>query len=234
MATSKTPFQATSSWCYNFARYEALPEILEMPEVAAGETVLLRTYTQKVLDKYLTPEEQNLTYQQAKAEGEVKIKSAVKFFVAYMAAETGAMDNLGKGSFRKLTSTPQETVDAVEAAAIDDAEPDGVAEEDDLTGWIYAFTFPMIEKSDGAFPIKIGKASGDVVTRVTVQCKGSATFEQPKILGQWKVKRMSLTEAAVHAMLKSRGKWRKAAPGIEWFDTTLTEVEELVHSATKE
>ena len=98
--------------------------------------MLLRDYTQQVLDEYLTTEQQNLTYKQAKAEGEVKIKSAVKYVVAYMAAETGALINLGKGSFRKVTTTPQEEVDAVEAAAIDDAEPDSVAEEDDLKGWI--------------------------------------------------------------------------------------------------
>jgi len=234
MATSKTPFQATSSWCYNFARYEALPEILVMPEVATGDVVLLRDHTQKVLDKYLTSEEQNRTYQQAKAEGEVKIKSAVKFFVAYMAAETGAMLNLGKGSFRKVTTTPQEEVDAVEAAAIDDAEPESVAEEDDLKGSIYAFTFPMIEKMEGSFPIKIRKASGDVNARVNTQCKGSATFQQPKILGQWSVKRMSQAEAAVHAVLKARGKWRDTAPGVEWFDTTPAEVADIVDYVTKE
>lgn len=233
MATSETPFQATSSWCYNFARYEALPEILVMPEVVTGDIVRLRDYTQMVLDKYLTLEEQNLTYQQARAGGEVRIKSAVKYFVAYMAAETGAMLKLGKGSFRKVTAIPQDEVDAVEAAAIDDAEPDSVAQEDDLKGWIYAFTFPMIEKPDDPFPIKIGKASGDVTARVNAQCKGSATFQQPKILGQWSVKRMSQTEAAVHAVLKARGKWRDTAPGVEWFETTPSEVEGIVDFVTK-
>lgn len=228
MATSKTPFQATSSWCYNFARYEALPEILLMPEVASGDVVRLRDHTQQVLDTYLTAEEQNLSYQQVKAEGLVRIKSAVKFFVAYMAAETGAMVNLGKGSFRKVTTTPQEEVDSVEAAAIDDAEPDSVAEEDDLTGSIYAFTFPMIERTNGPYPIKIGKASGDVIARVNTQCKGSASFQQPEIIGQWKVARMSQTEAAIHAVLKARGKWRDTAPGVEWFDTTPIEVAAII------
>lgn len=228
MATPKTPFQATSSWCYSFARYEAMPEILVMSEVAIGDVVLLRDCTQKVLDKYLTPEQQNLTYQRAKSEGEVKIKSAVKFFVAYMADETGAMFNLGKGSFRKVTTTPQAEVDAVEAAAIDDAAPESVAEDDDLKGWIYAFTFAMIAKSAGDFPIKIGKASGDVTARVTDQCRKTATFEQPTVLGSWRVSRMSQTEAAVHAVLKARGKWRDTAPGIEWFNTTICEVAAIV------
>lgn len=228
MKTSKTPFAATSSWCYSFARYEALPEILAMSEVANGDVVLLRVCTQKVLDEYLTPEDQNRTYQRARVEGEVKIKSAVKFFVAYMAEETGAMLNLGKGSFSKVTTTPQEEVDAAEAAAIDDAEPEGVAEDDDLKGWIYAFTFPMIEKLTGDFPIKIGKAGGSVAARVTEQCRKSAAFEPPKVLGQWQVSRMSQTEIAVHAVLKARGKWRNTAPGVEWFDTTLAEVDAIV------
>lgn len=228
METPKTPFQATSSWCYSFARYEALPEILAMSEVANGGPVLLRDCTQKVLDRYLTPEQQNRTYQRAKSEGEVKIKSAVKFFVAYMADETGAMLNLGKGSFRKVTTTPQAEVDAVEAAAIDDLAPESVAEDDDLKGWIYAFTFPMIEKPAGDFPIKIGRTGGDVTARVTDQCRKGATFEQPKVLGQWKVSRMSQTEAAVHAVFKARGKWRETAPGTEWFNTTICEVAAIV------
>lgn len=230
MATSKTPFQATSSWCYNFARYEALPEILVMPEVAAGEVVLLRDFTQRVLDKYLAPDEQNLTYQQAKAEGEVKLKSAVKFFVAYMAAETGSMQNLGKGQFRKVTAanTAQDEVDAVEAAAVDDAEPESVAEEDDFNGWIYAFTFPLLQRHDGPYPIKVGKTINNVTSRVNDQCKSSAAFEPPLVLGQWKVKRMSHMESAIHNVLKARGRWREAAPGREWFDTTPTEVDAIV------
>ncbi len=230
MATSKTPFQATSSWCYNFARYEALPEILGMPEVTTGEVVLLRDFTQQVLDKCLTSEEQNLTYQQTKAGGDVKIKSAVKYFVAYMAAETGTMQNLGKGQFRKVTAshTAQDEVDAVEAAAVDDAEPESVAEEDDFNGWIYAFTFPLLQRQDGPYPIKVGKTISDVTSRVIDQCKSSSAFELPVVLGQWKVKRMSHMESAIHNVLKARGRWREAAPGREWFDTTLTEVDEIV------
>lgn len=228
MQQAQKPFEATSSWCYHFARYEVLPAILAKPEVAAGEMILLRDYTQSVLDEYLTPEQQNLTYKRANSEGGVKLKSSVKYFVAFMAAETGEMTNLGKGNFQRILATPQAVVDAAEDAAIDDAEPDAVEDADDLKGWVYAFTFPLIQKQGTPFPIKIGKARLDVVARVAAQCKGSATFEQPTILGQWEVSRMSHAESAIHAVLKAKGKWREGVPGIEWFDTTLQEVDSIV------
>lgn len=227
MATSKTPFEPTSSWSYNFARYEALPEIMQMPVVASGQVVLLRDLTAKVLDKYLTADEQRLTYKQVKAGGEVKIKSAVKYFVAYMAAETGALVNLGKGKFQRPADA-NEHVAQVEAAAIDAVEPEELDEEDDLSGWIYAFSFPSIQKAGTAYPIKIGKTANSVDDRVNSQCRGSAVFEAPVIISNWKVKRVSHAESAIHNVLKARGKWREKAPGTEWFDTTLAEIEDIV------
>ena len=228
MKQPQKQFEATSSWCYHFARYEVLPAILTKTEVAAGEVILLRDFTQSVLDEYLTTEQQNLTYKRANSEGGVKIKSSVKYFVAFMADETGEMTNLGKGNYQKILATSQAVVDAAEDAAIDDAEPDAVEDDDDLKGWVYAFTFPLIQKQDISFPIKIGKARLDVVARVAAQCKGSATFEQPLILGQWVVPRMSHAESAIHAVLKAKGKWREGVPGIEWFNTTVQEIDTIV------
>ena len=231
MATLTTPFQPTSSWSYNFARYEALPEILQMPEIKSGQVVLLRDLTSKVLDKYLTVDEQNLSYKQAKAEGEVKIKVAVKYFVAYMASDTGALVNLGKGKFQRPINT-DEHVAEVEAAAIDAVEPEGMDDSDDLSGWIYAFSFPSIQKASESYPIKIGKTATSVEDRVNDQCKGSATFEFPVILGKWKVMRVSHAESAIHSVLKAKGKWREKSPGKEWFNTTFAEVEDVVKFLT--
>ena len=218
-----------SERAYHFARYEVLPTILLKQEVDAGELILLRDYTQSVLDLYLTPDQQNLTYKRANSDGGVKIKSSVKYFVAFMAAETGEMTNLGKGNFQKILATSQAVVDAAEDAAIDDAEPDVFEDEDDLAGWVYAFTFPLIKKTNTAFPIKIGKARLNVVARVAAQCKGSATFEQPEILRKWQVPRMSRVESALHAVLKAKGQWCQGAPGKEWFETTLEEIEEIMN-----
>jgi hypothetical protein len=70
--------------------------------------------------------------------------------------------------------------------------------------------------------------TGSVEDRVRLQCKGSATFDNPVILHQWKVKRVGAVESAVHNTLKSRGKWREDVPGIEWFDTTVGKIESIV------
>lgn len=220
-------FEPTSSWCYRFARYQALPEILGMPAAKAGQPFLLRECTAEVLDKHLTKEQQNMTYARRKAEGVVKVSSSVKFFVPFMAEQSQALINLGKGMFR-LPTPDDENSDEVEAEALDAADADEVEEADDLSGWIYAFTFPLIQAANGPFPIKIGKTANDVASRVAGQCKSSAVFEQPKILASWKVTRMSYTESAIHCILKARGRWREEAPGVEWFDTTQAEIEEIV------
>lgn len=100
MADDTPAFQPTASWCYRFARYKAIPEILQMPEISSGQPVLLRQFTAKVLDAHLSKDQQAQTYTRKKAGGEVKVNSAVKFFVPYLAEETGKLINLGKGLFR--------------------------------------------------------------------------------------------------------------------------------------
>jgi hypothetical protein len=102
---------------------------------------------------------------------------------------------------------------------------DEVAE--DFEGYIYAFSFPSIIK-DSVYPIKVGKTAGDVESRIAEQCKGSATFEQPRLLGTWPVKRVGPTELVIHNVLKARGKHREDAPGCEWFNTTVAEVEAII------
>jgi hypothetical protein len=54
------------------------------------------------------------------------------------------------------------------------------------------------------------------------------SFDNPVILGRWQVLRVSSVETATHATLRSRGKWRENVPGIEWFNTTTAEIEEVV------
>lgn len=231
MATAPTAFEPTSSWCYQFARYSALPEILVMPEVIEGNPFRLVELSQRVLDKHLSPEQQTLTYPRPKAGGVMAIRASVKFYIPFIGSETGQLKNLGGGMFR-LPNAGDIDEEAIEADAVDAAVADGVEDGADLAGWIYAFSFPMIQKTVGEFPIKVGKTSGDVDTRVATQCKQSASFDFPIILGRWKVNRVSPMELAIHNVLKARGKWRENAPGTEWFDTTLAEVEEIVNFVT--
>lgn len=233
MATTKTPFEPTSSWCYNFARYEALPEILRMPEVVSGEPFLLRELTARLLNERLSAAEQNMTWIRPRQGEPYKVKWSVKFYVAFLLPRIGGCVAIGQGVFRRTTDVsgttpPDDKLEEIEDEAIDDADSGALDPGEDLAGWIYAFSFPMIQLEAGPFPIKIGKTIGDVESRVNSQCKGSASFEAPAIVGRWKVKRMSHTESAIHYVLKARGKWREAAPGQEWFDTTPQEVEEIL------
>lgn len=233
MKATKTPFEPTSTWCYNFARYEALPEILQMPEVRSGDRFLLRDLTARVLDATLTEAQQNMSWIRPHNGEPYKVKWSVKFYVAYFVEQIGGCAKVGQGWYRKESEPEQsrealENIEAIEDEAIDDADTGVLGPGEDLGGWIYAFSFPMIRATSGPYPIKIGKTGGDVQKRVEVQCRSSASFELPVILGSWQVHRMSHMESAVHYVLKARGKWRETAPGQEWFDTTPQEIDEIL------
>jgi CheY-like chemotaxis protein len=58
MAQEQINFEPTSSWCYRFARYRAISEILAMPEVAGGQPVRIIEFSRRVLDAHLTKEQQ--------------------------------------------------------------------------------------------------------------------------------------------------------------------------------
>jgi hypothetical protein len=42
------------------------------------------------------------------------------------------------------------------------------------------------------------------------------------------VQRVAAVEKAIHKMLEARG-WKRHAPGTEWFETTLEEVESIMN-----
>lgn len=54
------PFEATRSFCYQFGRYTVLPEIEAMPQVKSGDEFRLVDLVQQVLDRHLTPEQQQM------------------------------------------------------------------------------------------------------------------------------------------------------------------------------
>ena len=132
---------------------------------------------------------------------------------------------LMEADLKEPTDIEQEMED-VELEATDDDDVEDAASEFD--GWIYAFSFPILVQANEPFPIKIGKTIKDVEDRVSYQCKGSASFDNPIILGRWQVSRVSTVETAIHATLKSRGKWRENVPGTEWFNTTISEIQSIV------
>ena len=219
-------FEQSRSFAYHLARYEILPELQKLPGTQSGDKFKLKDLAWPLIDARLSAEQQAIKLKKAKSEGSDSLGTVVRFFVRILADELGLFVNEGDGYYR--APTVEDTSDA----NIEDIEvEEGSDAADEYSGHIYAFSFPAIVK-DGAFPIKVGRTNGDVESRVSDQCKGSASFEQPMILGSWQVKRVSPTELAVHNILKARGKHRETAPGKEWFDTTVAEIEAILKFVT--
>jgi hypothetical protein len=215
-------FEPNRSFAYRFARYEILPELQQLPETQSGEPFLLRELAWPLIDMHLTQEQQAIRVKKAHSDVEESMGQILRFYVPFLVKELGIFVNLGKGYFRSQTEADVSEEDLVDAAI--DA---GDEITDELGGFIYAFSFPLIVK-EGNFPIKVGRTTGDVASRVLDQCKGSATFEQPIVLGTWPVKRVGPTELAIHNVLKARGKHRENAPGKEWFDTSIAEIKSII------
>lgn len=216
-------FEPTRSFCYRFTRYQLLPELQLLPEATSGEPFLLRELARPLIDKYLTPEQQAVMMKRKESEGYDSVLNVIKFYVPFLTKELGLFVRVGGGYFRAKTDA-----DISEESVAEAALEDGDEEVGEFEGWIYAFSFPALVNSGAPFPIKVGKTIGDVEARVMSQCKGSASFDNPVILGRWQVARVGPTELAVHNILKARGKWREHAPGTEWFNTTIGEIEQAI------
>lgn len=227
MQPAPIPFEPTNSFCYRFARYRLLPEIMALPAVQSGEPFRLVDLVKQHADMHLSPEQQAATYQTAETGATRSVIQTVKWYVPYLAKKTGQLTSLGDGTYR-LPDPSDIPQSELEDAALDD----GDSEAAEGQGYIYAFTFPALVRNGAPFPIKVGMTAGDVQQRVMQQCKGAATFDNPQVLGFWKVARVGHVESAIHKVLAARGKWREGVPGTEWFDTTLDEIRSIVQFTT--
>ena len=225
-------YEPTKSFCYRFARYELLDEIAKEPEAISGAPFKMLDVSKRVIERHLTPEQLAIEIHAAEADRMDSIYGTLKFFVALHAKRlpNSPFVWLGNGGMFRLKSDAdiEQEMEETELDAEDDEETT------EFDGWVYAFSFPILVRNDAAFPIKIGKTINDVEGRVAYQCKGSATFDNPVILGQWKVKRVGAVESAIHATLKSRNKWRENVPGTEWFNTTISEIEAAIKFITQQ
>jgi hypothetical protein len=228
------PFEANRSFCYQFGRYTVLAEIEAMPQVKSGAEFRMVDLVQIVLDKYLAPDQQQVRVKKANSELTEPVHSIVKFFASFIAKEKDLFVRVRPGIYRahtvdEITAAEEDITDAqIEDAAIADGDVEAV----EFDGWIYAFSFPALVRANEPFPIKIGMTTGTVEERVYSQCRGAATFDNPVILKQWQVNRVGPTERAAHNVLKARGKWRENIPGIEWFNTTVGEVDSIIAFVT--
>ena len=217
------PFEASNTFCYRFARYTVLPEIIALPEVQSGESFRLVDLVKQVVDKLLLPEQQSATYLRAQTREPISVLKTIKWYVPFIAKKTEQLVSMGAGVYRMPADTDIDEADVAESAL-----EDGDLEASESDGFIYAFTFPTLITERGVFPIKIGMTSKDVDLRVMRQCKDSAMFENPRILAKWKVAKVGFVESAIHKVLAARGKWREEAPGKEWFDTNVEEVQLVI------
>ena len=216
-------FEPNRSYCYKFARYTVLAEVQSMPKVLSGEPFRLYEIAQQVIDKYLTEEQQQIKLKKQKSEKTDAVHSIIKFVVALLVKHQELFVRLGDGVY-KAKAEEDFTENELDEVAIEEGDEEAAEYE----GWIYAFSFPQLISSTNSFPIKVGKTLGSVEDRVMQQCKGSATFDNPIILGKWQVNRVGPTEIAIHNVLKARGKWRENIPSVEWFNTTVDEVEKIL------
>ncbi|HXC52185.1 MAG TPA: GIY-YIG nuclease family protein [Candidatus Limnocylindrales bacterium] len=228
-------FEPTKSFCYRFARYELLDEIAKEPEAVSGMVFRMLDVSKRVIERHLTPQQLAMEIPAARADRVEPVYRALKFWVAYEAKHLAGSPFVwlgNKGTFRlKSDADFQQEIEEAELEIEDDGDDDDQVVEFD--GWIYAFSFPVLVKEGAAFPIKVGKTISDVEGRVNYQCRSSAVFDNPRILDRWQVKRVSAVESAIHATLKSRGKWRENVPGTEWFDTTISEIDTIVKFVTQ-
>lgn len=225
--TGPLEYTISSRFGYRFSRYLLLPRIMGSEEFKSGRQFQLSPMIEAITNEFLTPEEQQATYLRPNGHPE-SVLSAIRWYVRYVGRDISAIEFVERGWYRMPTGEQP-------AGANDDGIDEEIAEEAGPTvnGWIYAFSFPELVK-DGAFPIKIGMTIRDVDERVNDQCRGSAIFSKPRILGSWNVKQVSLTERTVQGLLKLSGQWKSDAPGLEWFVTTLAEIERVVGLVQKE
>ncbi|TAN75079.1 MAG: GIY-YIG nuclease family protein [Gallionella sp.] len=211
-------FEPTRSYVYNAARYELLPKIAEIARDFGDEPFLLRDITKRLLSETYTQEQLDTRVKKAKSDATEKISTIFGFYVPFLAENLRVFENVGGGLFKNY-SLDEELAEA-DAVATDVMSND--------SGIIYTYSFPSIIKTGAKFPIKVGlTTTGDADARVAQQCKQTCCFEYPVILKTWEVQRVAAVEDAIHSILEARGSKRKA-PGVEWFDTTVAEVESIL------
>mgnify|MGYP003542152558 FL=1 len=212
------PFEPTRSYVSNAAPYALLPRMAEIARSFGDDPSLLLGISKRMLAETYAPHQLEIKVKKAKSDATEKMSNIFGFYIPFLAENLKVFENLGGGQFRNI-SIEEEMAEA-DAVATD-------VESNDA-GIIYAYTFPMLRKVEGKFPIKIGlTTTGDADARVTQQCKQTCCFEYPKVLMTWEVQRVAAVEDAIHSTLEARGA-KRHAPSTEWFNTTLEEIESIV------
>lgn len=213
------PFEAIRSYGYQASRYELLPRIAERAKNYGSEPFKLRELSKTLLAETYSPEQLEVKVKKAQSDGTDRMSAIFMFYIPFLAENLKVFESLGGGMYCNI---PLE-------AEIAEADAATIDIESDDAGIIYAYSFPTIVNRNGSpFPIKIGlTTTGNAEARVMQQCKTTCCFEYPIILGTWEVQRVAAMEDAIHSTLEARGSKRQA-PGTEWFNTTLQELESVI------
>lgn len=97
------PFESTRSFCCKFGRHVVLREIQQTPEVTWGEEFRPSNLAQKVIDKNLTPEQQQQKVEKAQSDRWEPVHSIIKFIVALEAKHHEIFIKVGDGTYRAKT-----------------------------------------------------------------------------------------------------------------------------------
>jgi len=213
----------TRSDAYKLSRDVILPEIRRLTSQLNGEQFRLREISVPLIENAVPLQDRDVIIPFLRSQGGESFVRTISWYVYDFVRKDNFWVNLGRGYFRNQIEQDIDENELQESAL---EEGDESASEYD--GWIYAYTFPSIQKTDESFPIKIGKTVNDVELRVRDQARGAALFENPIILAQWQVNRVAHTEMAIHFTLKARGLWIEDAPGREWFQTSLATINDVV------
>jgi hypothetical protein len=215
------PFEPTRSYVYKASRYELLPRIAEIARGYGDKPFLLRDLTKQVLTETYTHDQLEIRIKKAESDKTEKMRNIFGFYIPFLAQNLNIFERVGGGMYNNV-SIDEEMAEADAVATDVDSDDEGI---------IYAYSFPLIRKSSGKFPIKIGlTVTGDAKERVAQQCKGSSgtcCFEHPVMLKTWEVQKVAAVEDAIHSTLEARGA-KRDSPGDEWFDTTVEEIESIV------
>jgi len=212
-----TFLEYTSKFARKYGINIIVSKIKESEEYKSGLRFKFRDISKRVLHEYLSEEQQYKLVANNDGSFKYTFEDVAKHYAAVYARNTPTeFIDLSQGFFR-----------AAFEGEIEDQLEEEISDEETNAGFIYAFTYKIYMRED-EYPIKIGKTVNDVEKRVSDQFKGSAMPEPPYILGKWYSAEFNHLERALHAVLKVRGKWIIGASGIEWFRSSLDEIQEII------
>jgi len=86
-------FEPNASFCYKFARYHLLPELAQEPEALTGEPFKLNPVITRVMSRYLTEDQLNLSYPARDTEGKMHQVGAADSFFCFHCEQNEVMSH---------------------------------------------------------------------------------------------------------------------------------------------